>query len=399
MTMPFHNHFANIPTLLFFLFSAPVFGQKITNPNPIVLENPSFEGFPQPGRPPENWFDCGKRGETPPDTQPGAFSVKKQASHGTTYLGLVVRDNETWEGVSQKLTRPLEINQCYELSLDLAQSVFYISLSKTTGMETNFAEPVILQIYGGYGYCDRKELLAQTGFVNFSNWKTIPFRLSPKKGNYTYLIIQAYFTTSKKPLLEAFNGNILLDNASPIRPIPCQEKIAKVNTKPPVATTPTPPKPEKKETRKKQKEQEPPISQTETSTPPPEPTHKFDRENIQKGLSIPVENIYFPTNKFEIKPKSEAGLQEIFQFLVKNSDVKIEIGGHTNSNCDEEFCNELSENRARAVMDWLVNQGISPDRLQAKGHGKNNLIIQNDDTTAKKQINQRVEIKILEMKN
>ena len=103
----------------FSLVLALPFGMSAQKDAPIVLTNPSFEDLPKMGETPTGWYNCGKAGETPPDVQPGGWTVAKPANHGQTYLGLVVRDNETWEGVGQRLPRPVEAGQCYEFSLDL----------------------------------------------------------------------------------------------------------------------------------------------------------------------------------------------------------------------------------------------------------------------------------------
>jgi hypothetical protein len=100
------------PTLL---LATHLFGQD----EPIRLANPSFEGSPGAGgeavKLPDGWYDCGFPGESPPDVHPkeggGAFQVTKEAFHGKTYLGLVVRDNDTWEMVSQRLSAPVQTRQ------------------------------------------------------------------------------------------------------------------------------------------------------------------------------------------------------------------------------------------------------------------------------------------------
>ena len=134
-----------------------------TDTTTIVLINGSFEGTPQPGNPPAAWIDCGFRAETPPDIQPQVpgrepfFRVTKPAYHGNTYLGMVVRENETYERVGQKLSRPLKKGRCYSFSIYLTRSLEYISASHMSSTELkSFTTPVILRIYGGEGYCNQK---------------------------------------------------------------------------------------------------------------------------------------------------------------------------------------------------------------------------------------------------
>ena len=74
----------------------------------IVLDNPSFEGKPGSSRVPEGWSSCGPAGETDPDIQPGFFGCTLKAAEGSSFVGMVTRDNYTWESLSQKLPAPLD---------------------------------------------------------------------------------------------------------------------------------------------------------------------------------------------------------------------------------------------------------------------------------------------------
>lgn len=123
---------------------------------PIKLMNPSFEGLPAAGdvgvKLPEGWYDCGFPRQIPPDVHPkegaGAFQVTKEAYHGKTYLGLVVRDNDTWEMVSQRLSTPLQQGKCYEFSVSLARSEIYLSASRISNEQMNYATPVGFSRFG-----------------------------------------------------------------------------------------------------------------------------------------------------------------------------------------------------------------------------------------------------------
>ena len=95
--------------LLTLLFTA--YGQEV-----IPLKNPSFEDTPHHSKTPKGWENCGFEEESPPDVHPtGEFGVKKGAVHGKTYLGMVVRDNDTWECIGQRLLQPLLVDTCYHL--------------------------------------------------------------------------------------------------------------------------------------------------------------------------------------------------------------------------------------------------------------------------------------------
>ncbi|HKK78343.1 MAG TPA: hypothetical protein VJ933_01890, partial [Phaeodactylibacter sp.] len=84
----------------------------------IRLQNPSFEDEPQHSLPPRGWEDRGFHGESPPDTHPsGDFGVTQKPYHGQSYLGMVVRDNDTWECVAQEIGQPMQKDSCYQLVL------------------------------------------------------------------------------------------------------------------------------------------------------------------------------------------------------------------------------------------------------------------------------------------
>ncbi len=122
--------------LFILLFNATfTFAQTDT----IRLENPGFKGKTMRGGETiwmlKGWMDFGRinfPSETSPDIHPQEFwQVRKPAKEGKTYLGLVVRDNETYEGVGQKLPSPFLANQSYEMMLWMSQSEKYISLSRS----------------------------------------------------------------------------------------------------------------------------------------------------------------------------------------------------------------------------------------------------------------------------
>lgn len=357
----------------------------------IPFNNPSFEGIPKCCEAPSGWYNCGESGESPPDIQPGFFQVTKAPSHGDTYLGLVVRDNETWEAVGQRLPQALEVNECYEFSVDLCRAELYLSLSRTTGEEVNYASPAKIRVWGGMGYCDKRELLYETSIITTTRWLTYTFRIHPKKGSYPFLLIEAYYKT---PTLFPYNGNILLDNATPIKQIDCNMKMP---------DQPAPPtevvkvdKPATTPTTTTKKPDTPPIVVKPAPAPPAATAsaEKISREGLKKGSTIRLQNVYFDADKYVIKPECVPALMVVYDFLVENPDVVLEIGGHTNNLPSPEFAETLSSSRAKSVAEWLVNKGIPANRVQYKGYGKKYPIETNATPEGRKK-NQRVEIKIL----
>jgi outer membrane protein OmpA-like peptidoglycan-associated protein len=379
---------------LFLLFLIPVSlqAQQKESPSVIMLVNPSFEDTPRPSATPSGWYNCGFPSETPPDIQPGQFDVVVPAKDGSTYLGLVVRDNETYESVGQRLSAPLELNQCYEFSLDLARSELYLSSSKTSTEKANYVTPTKVRIWGGNGYCDRAEMLAQTAIITHSRWLTYNFKLTPKKGNLSYILIEVYYN---QPVLFPYNGHVLIDNASPIKKVPCapdampaaKPKVAKAPLNP--ATAPKGPK---------IAAATPPHSQASKPANKPEDKVpvKMERKNVKKGKVFRLEKVYFDADRYDIKPESEDELNELFNFLKENPDVVVEVGGHTNNNLlpHADVAIELSTNRAKSVADWLTSRGIPDHQVQFKGYGYTQPVWPNTSELGKRK-NQRVEIKIL----
>ena len=80
--------------------------------------------------------------------------------------------------------------------------------------------------------------------------------------------------------------------------------------------------------------------------------------------------------------------------MKENGSVVIEVGGHTNNIPEHDFCDKLSNARAKSIADYIVQKGIDPKRVYYKGYGKRKPIATND-TAEGRMKNQRVEIKII----
>lgn len=173
------------------------------------LENPSFDGVQSCNTVPDPWYNCGPTEETPPDIQPGCFQVTTTAAVGKTYMGLVVRDNNTWESLGQRLPVPLQKGRTYVLSSFLARSALYLSNSRLTGEGANYATPVVLRVWGGSDYCDRAELLAESPLITNTEWQEYDLNLTTSKDNINFLTLEAYYKT---PKAFSYNGNLLIDN-------------------------------------------------------------------------------------------------------------------------------------------------------------------------------------------
>ncbi len=203
----------NVLLLLFLLgISHPdLFAQRL-----LELKNPSFEDQPRIGtinsRPPMDWYDCGHLGETAPDIHSGEsnfYEVSRAASDGQTYLGLVTRNNETWERIGQRLSEKLVVGKTYTLTIDLAKSDHYISRTPTSIQAVEFDQPTMLRVWAGDEFCDRKELLIKTEAIENKEWESYNFDFIVEE-EYGYLVLEAFPVLA--PLAPFSNGHILLDN-------------------------------------------------------------------------------------------------------------------------------------------------------------------------------------------
>ncbi len=116
---------------------------------------------------------------------------------------------------------------------------------------------------------------------------------------------------------------------------------------------------------------------------------------IEKGAKVILNNIFFETGKATLSPQSRVELEKAIELMKTNPSMKIEVGGHTDNVGDDAFNMKLSHDRAKSVREYLVNGGVAPDRLQAKGYGELNPIATNDTDDGRKS-NRRTEFVILE---
>ena len=113
-------------------------------------------------------------------------------------------------------------------------------------------------------------------------------------------------------------------------------------------------------------------------------------DKIKVGSYVTLSNIFFETNKYELLPTSMVELNILTELLKSNISVNIEIQGYTDNVGDLKLNNTLSENRAKAVYNFLVNNGISAKRLSFKGFGESNPRAENTTEEGRKR-NRRTE--------
>lgn len=120
-------------------------------------------------------------------------------------------------------------------------------------------------------------------------------------------------------------------------------------------------------------------------------------KKIQVGTTIILKNIFFDYNKSTLQPESYAELDRVAEILKKQPNLKIEISGHTDNQGSLKYNTDLSESRAKTVVDYLIGKGIAGSRLTYKGYAYEKPIATND-TEEGRSANRRVEFKILETK-
>ena len=115
---------------------------------------------------------------------------------------------------------------------------------------------------------------------------------------------------------------------------------------------------------------------------------------IEEAKFFTLDNLHFDTGKWSIQKSSYNELNELVDYMKYKDDIKIEIGGHTDSDGDDASNMQLSQKRANEVKSYLVSKGISADRIKAIGYGET-MPVSDNDTSQGKANNRRTEIKIL----
>lgn len=112
------------------------------------------------------------------------------------------------------------------------------------------------------------------------------------------------------------------------------------------------------------------------------------------GETVRLNNIFFDFGKSELKPESFPELNRVVNMLNENQQMVIALSGHTDNVGSDEDNLKLSQNRINSVMNYLLNNGIKPERMTATGYGESKPVASND-TEEGRADNRRVEFTIL----
>lgn len=119
----------------------------------------------------------------------------------------------------------------------------------------------------------------------------------------------------------------------------------------------------------------------------------------KKDVVINLDNIYFDYSKATLRPESFPILDRLYDYLMLNPDITVELSAHTDSRSSHSFNKRLSQDRAESCFDYLVEKGIDKKRMDTVGYGETKLVNKCADgvdcTEDEHQLNRRVEIKIL----
>ena len=173
-----------------------------------------------PVLPIQDWVDCGSLlfpGETPvtiySGTDPKPFQVTQNARYGFNYLGMVTRETNTWESVSQFLDRPLEAGRLYAVRFLVSHSSTLRSpiINLDENLRT-FDAPARLRILVGNAECAGDFIVASTKPITSKTWEEVEVIFSVESQSHYFIIEVFYPEDNTTPA----NGNVLLDHVSPI---------------------------------------------------------------------------------------------------------------------------------------------------------------------------------------
>jgi outer membrane protein OmpA-like peptidoglycan-associated protein len=125
-------------------------------------------------------------------------------------------------------------------------------------------------------------------------------------------------------------------------------------------------------------------------------------DKIELNKIFVLDNIYYEFNEHFITKQAGKELDKLAQILTDNPEIKIELSSHTDSVASVEYNQNLSQKRAESAVNYLIQRGISPERMIAKGYGELKPIARNtnpdgSDNRAGRDRNRRTEFKILEI--
>lgn len=121
----------------------------------------------------------------------------------------------------------------------------------------------------------------------------------------------------------------------------------------------------------------------------------IELKKLVVGVRSVLRNIYFDYGKATFRSESYSELNKLENMLKQNENINVEISGHTDNVSSASFNLKLSQRRANAVKDFLVSKGVDTRRITAVGYGEERPIASNDDEEDGRELNRRVEFKVI----
>jgi outer membrane protein OmpA-like peptidoglycan-associated protein len=115
---------------------------------------------------------------------------------------------------------------------------------------------------------------------------------------------------------------------------------------------------------------------------------------IEVGQVVRLNNVFFDFDKWDLRAESHLELNRVVKLMQENPSIVIEMSAHTDNRGTDEYNFVLSDKRAHSVMVYILSKGIAPDRITSKGYGESMPVVEND-TDENRQLNRRVEFKII----
>jgi len=293
---------------------------------------------------------------------------KRNAHSGNAYSGICIMTDYA-EYVWTKLSSPLGKNKTYCVS-------FYISKSSVKADYVNefgvlFTEKDRFDISNvslndlniRLTHIPQIEFTHKPGYTESDEWTCLS-KLYKAKGNENYLTI-GYFTNDRKTPIDAhyYIDDVSVSLASENNNCSCISGYIA-------------------------------ISNTNSNNIHVDTTKTTIHQLTTEEIIFPVKNILFDIDQSIIKPEFYKGLDALVVFMIKHTNIEIEITGHTDNTGDVDYNLALSKNRAEAVARYLINKNIQSQRIKTMGYGITKPITENNSPEGKAK-NRRVEILLI----
>ncbi len=308
---------------------------------------------------------------------PENFAGRMESFTGNGYIGLILRaDRETYryspsysEHITGTLTEPLLKGNTYRFSLAYALAGNSGIMTNGIGVYFSLEKPVFSDSDDEYSF-EPQLILHPDSLLNQSNQWTELSAVFTAGGGEKYLTIGNFLPVSKSIIIKhnpekhtdtRFFAYYYIDG---INLIPCNQEQYEEKT----AMIVNPGLPNNF------------ISQED-----------YNDVLFAPGKSYTLNHVLFDFDKSELRTESYKELNSISEFLTQNPDIHILITGHTDNIGSESFNMKLSEDRAKAVFEYLYKKGISVKRMGFRGMGST-MPVSDNDTEKGRQLNRRVEI-------